>query len=375
MQEAERIIGLDALRVLVTFLGIVLHAGVAYMVHPPAYWITADSVRNISFDLLAFILHSFRNEVYFIIAGFCANLLFHKGLRYFIQSRIRYIVIPFVIFCPVMGMIIPMAAGYAPFSFIELQPYHLWSLYYLFIYYIVVVLGVKLSKKLNIDTTKINNYFVNIVQSKYRIWVLALFVLPPLAFMRTPIVDIAIGPPFAPIIIYYAFFFCFGWLLYLNQALFTVFSQHRIKFLVLAIILSIMLANSLAGENVFANGVHNPSLLFRYFCAVMTWLFIFSIFGIMQEKFQQPSKRMRYLADATYWIYIAHLPLIVLQQHILNQVSLPIPIKFVLIVIATTTVLLISYHYLVRPMSQRNWYLDEIRINWNKRSRVIREEL
>jgi peptidoglycan/LPS O-acetylase OafA/YrhL len=116
-------------------------------------------------------------------------------------------------------------------------------------------------------------------------------------------------------------------------------------------------------------------MLFRYFCAVMTWLFIFSIFGMMQEKFQQPSKRMRYLADATYWIYIAHLPLIVLQQHLLNQVSLPIPIKFMLIIMVTTTSLLLSYHYLVRPLSQRNWYLDEIRINWSKRSRVIRDEL
>jgi peptidoglycan/LPS O-acetylase OafA/YrhL len=57
----------------------------------------------------------------------------------------------------------------------------------------------------------------------------------------------------------------------------------------------------------------------------------------------------RYLADASYWIYLTHLPLVLALQGVVAPLGWPWFVKFPLIVTATLAVLLLSYHYLVRP--------------------------
>ncbi len=57
----------------------------------------------------------------------------------------------------------------------------------------------------------------------------------------------------------------------------------------------------------------------------------------------------RYLADASYWLYLAHVPIVFGLQAALMHVPLHWAIKFPLILAITMTVLLTSYHYLVRP--------------------------
>jgi glucan biosynthesis protein C len=57
----------------------------------------------------------------------------------------------------------------------------------------------------------------------------------------------------------------------------------------------------------------------------------------------------RYLADSSYWLYLAHLPIVFFLQAALALVPWHWTIKFPLILAIALTVLLASYHYLVRP--------------------------
>ena len=57
----------------------------------------------------------------------------------------------------------------------------------------------------------------------------------------------------------------------------------------------------------------------------------------------------RYLADASYWLYLAHLPIVFFLAAAFAKVPWHWAVKFPLILSITMTVLLASYHYLVRP--------------------------
>jgi peptidoglycan/LPS O-acetylase OafA/YrhL len=58
---------------------------------------------------------------------------------------------------------------------------------------------------------------------------------------------------------------------------------------------------------------------------------------------------LRYLSDSSYYIYLAHVPLLLFLQVAFATVPLHWTVKFPLILVIGLTVLLMSYHYLVRP--------------------------
>jgi peptidoglycan/LPS O-acetylase OafA/YrhL len=63
----------------------------------------------------------------------------------------------------------------------------------------------------------------------------------------------------------------------------------------------------------------------------------------------RPSRSVRYLADASYWMYIAHLPLVMALQTAWAHVAAPWWLKFAAVVLATCALLLWSYKLWVRP--------------------------
>jgi peptidoglycan/LPS O-acetylase OafA/YrhL len=64
--------------------------------------------------------------------------------------------------------------------------------------------------------------------------------------------------------------------------------------------------------------------------------------------FSGHSPRMRYVSDASYWFYLIHLPLTALIPASLMGTGLPVLVKFVIVLGATTVICWASYAYLVR---------------------------
>jgi surface polysaccharide O-acyltransferase-like enzyme len=83
--------------------------------------------------------------------------------------------------------------------------------------------------------------------------------------------------------------------------------------------------------------------------ATASWLLVFGLLGLFRRHFNHPSPTWRYLADASYWFYLIHLPVIFFIEIPLAPLALVWPIKVTLVGVATLAILLPSYHYLVRP--------------------------
>ena len=82
--------------------------------------------------------------------------------------------------------------------------------------------------------------------------------------------------------------------------------------------------------------------------ALFTWLMLFGLIGVYRRHFARPSATFRYLAGASFWLYLVHLPIVGLVQLDLLRVPIPNAAKFGLTWGFTMGLGLASYHVFVR---------------------------
>ena len=76
--------------------------------------------------------------------------------------------------------------------------------------------------------------------------------------------------------------------------------------------------------------------------------FIMLILSLFLKLCHAESKRMRYISDASYWVYIIHLPLTHFIPGLFHQSNMNVFIKFSISSIIITFICFASYHYLIR---------------------------
>ena len=81
---------------------------------------------------------------------------------------------------------------------------------------------------------------------------------------------------------------------------------------------------------------------------VYAWLMSFGLMGLFRDFFSQESKVMRYISDSSYWLYLAHLPLIIVAQAVMRSWPMPAFAKMILVCTLTSALLLASYQLCVR---------------------------
>jgi hypothetical protein len=84
---------------------------------------------------------------------------------------------------------------------------------------------------------------------------------------------------------------------------------------------------------------------------VYVWLMTFGLMGLFRSSFAGESKAMRYISDSAYWLYVAHLPLIMVAQSVVQSWPLPAIAKLAVVCAVTTAMLLASYQLFVRYTS------------------------
>ncbi|WP_160149358.1 acyltransferase family protein [Roseiconus lacunae] len=82
--------------------------------------------------------------------------------------------------------------------------------------------------------------------------------------------------------------------------------------------------------------------------ALYAWMMTFGSIGICRQLMSGENKRMRYVSDSSYWLYVAHLPLVLLAQWFVKEISIPSLFKFTGITIVVSVFLLMTYEYGVR---------------------------
>jgi peptidoglycan/LPS O-acetylase OafA/YrhL len=82
--------------------------------------------------------------------------------------------------------------------------------------------------------------------------------------------------------------------------------------------------------------------------ALAIWTTTFAVIGIALRFLAGFSAARRYLADASYWLYLIHMPIVMALQVAVSQLDWPWPVKFGGILLVALSVMFASYQLLVR---------------------------
>jgi peptidoglycan/LPS O-acetylase OafA/YrhL len=193
-----------------------------------------------------------------------------------------------------------------------------------------------------------------VVEGRLRVLVPALVTVPVLFAMTSWFVDTPLRwMPEWPILLYYFGFFTFGWMLYRHRDLVPSFGRGWVTNLVVANVVVFPLAlvvlfGGIEAERTGESGVFVWKLGAFATQALYTWLMVVGLWGAFLHLFARESAWARYMADASYWCYLASITPIVVFQFIVKDWELPGLVKWVLVTVATMTVLLASYEWCVR---------------------------
>ncbi|QDV46265.1 glucans biosynthesis protein [Stieleria neptunia] len=159
--------------------------------------------------------------------------------------------------------------------------------------------------------------------------------------------DTSIGLlPMPSVLAYYAVFFGFGAIYFDATGMQSDVEPvgWRSWFAVLASLL-VLFPIGLAIRSQHA-GLGNLASLFVQ--ASYAWLMTFGMMGVFRQLLSRQSQTMRYLSDSSYWLYLAHIPLIIYAQYWVRDYPLPPFLKFLIVCVFTSIVLLVSYQLLIR---------------------------
>lgn len=374
---AERLHALDAVRGFALVLGIFLHATMSFLPSDGATWVISDPQRSAPLAVAFFTLHIFRMTTFFIIAGFFARMLFHRrGLAGFARDRGKRIALPLVVgWLPVFALIVGATiagtliqyGGPPPFGPPpdDLNPpplpfplTHLWFLYLLVILYVLSLAGRAAIVAVDRDEALrglVDRWLALLVRGGVAPLLLALplaLALPGygrwMMWMGVPTPDNSLIPNL-PALIEFATAFVFGWVLQRQPDLLGAIQKWWPVHLAAALALTIALlaqAGLVATTTTSLPGVDRQLFAATYALAAWTWSFAF--IGLAMQFMSGFSAWRRYLADASYWLYLIHLPLVILLQGVAARFDAPAELKYALILLVAFPLMLASYQTMVR---------------------------
>lgn len=395
----ERLHALDAVRGFALLLGVIFHASMSFLPGPQA-WIVMDEQRSEAMAVTFFTLHIFRMTVFFVIAGYFGRLLLERrGLGGFVADRAKRILTPLVVFWPLMLAAIiailiwntietqgglpknaPPPPALTPTAF---PLTHLWFLWVLLLFYAAMLLLRGVGKLLDRGrhATRVTDALVGFL-ARNPVGPVMLAAPIGLAFWLKPDLMPWVGIPTpdqslipgAIAATAYGIAFAFGWLLQRQEGLIQAFTRRWTLHLGLAVVATTAAYLMVRGTPIFAR-LENEGLR-AAFCALYAlaiWTWTFAVIGAALTFLSGHSPARRYLADASYWIYIVHIPLVMALQVALRDVPLAWPIKYLLILAATLAPALITYELLVRHTFV-GWLLNGRRIPWRAKPRLKASE-
>ena len=98
---------------------------------------------------------------------------------------------------------------------------------------------------------------------------------------------------------------------------------------------------------------------------VATYASVLAVMGLALRFCAGRSAVRRYVADASYWIYIVHLPLVMAAQVWVQDWGWPWPAKLAAVIVGVLAVSFASYELLVRHSFMGRW-LNGRRIPWRR---------
>jgi glucan biosynthesis protein C len=298
------------------------------------------------------------------------------GARAFLRDRAKRIGIPLLAGWPVLFVLIVIAVivaaviangGKAPagkpptqgFGLFDFPLTHLWFLYVLALFYVAVAvlrpLAAAIDHRVNGALLRAIDATVSFLLHQWAPLLLAaplalaLYLQPYwLMWFGIPTPDKGFLPALSSMVAYGGAFL-FGWLAQRRDGVLALWERRWLVHLVLAIGMT-GACLSIAGFAPLLMPVPQGTvkLVYAICYSIGAWCWAFAMIGMAQRFLSGFSASRRYLADASYWIYLIHLPLIILLQGFASQLAWSWMIKFPLILIAAFALMLATYAWFVR---------------------------
>jgi len=380
---------LDAVRAFALLLGVFYHVAESFQEGVHTFWAIEDNSTSMALELFRYASHSFRLELFFLIAGFFAALVLAKrGLVPFVRNRLSRILVPlavgWAIIFPLLVLIWLTGAAksgnwdmvgvpedmrlmspamltvgfFATLAFLEkFDLTHLWFLHQLLVIYALVLLTRFAISKLPGEGAMLCNAFdrgFRRIASSW--WVVPVFMALSLPFLYmqggwsvdTPKESLIPDPDTTAL---FGLMFLVGWMLYRRPELLAPIARRWKAHLILGFLLVFptkFLVWHLYDLGLF-DDYRTPIRIGHYIMyGLMMWSFMLGFLGLFVRCRRGESRTWRYLADSSYWVYIVHLPLVVALQVWVAHWPVHWGPKFLLINLIAFPILYLSYHFLVR---------------------------
>ena len=386
----ERLHGLDALRAGALLLGVVLHASLSFF--PQQIWIVADDSRSVGAAGLFFAIHLFRMTAFFLIAGLFAHMMLaRRGWLSFAKDRVMRITAPLTAFWfPVMvgivgaliwtssmnGLVTPGAPPPPPptYDWTNFPLTHLWFLYVLTLFYAAVLILRAPLAMLDRDggwgrvvdriTGALIGPWTPVVLAAPL--ALALYLDPKwIAFFAVPTPDAGLVPHTGALV-GFGLAFGLGFLIDRRRDLLNRIAAWTPLFLAVAVVSGVAAYHLAGGPKIEPMAeLTDKKAIAAAVTALAVYSSAFTAMGLCLRFLSGHSAIRRYLADASYWVYILHLPLVMLAQVWVQDWAGPWWLKLGGVSLGVFAVCLITYELLIRHTFMGQW-LNGRRVPWRR---------
>ncbi|WP_020576782.1 acyltransferase family protein [Actinopolymorpha alba] len=363
---STRLHGLDALRGGALILGIVLHALIPFTVETP--WLVKDQDQSPVADVTNYVIHLFRMTLFLVLAGYFGRMMLtRRGVRRFLGDRLKRIALPLVVFWPVAVLPLallsllnlhvrnlPQPTDVPTDPLLMITPGHLWFLLILMECYLLMLavramaprlLGTHTVQRL---TTRATRTFT----APLGVMVVALPYAATLLLQNEPMTGGIAAPttilPDPISLISYFGAFTVGWCLQTDSN-----ALHRLSRPGAWIHLAVAAGTTALGW-VLLHHAAMPAITASVM-AIAAWSWVYALLGLCIQYLTRERASVRYLADASYWMYLMHLPLLVAIEIPLADLGWPIIAKLAVALTTTFLILLASYALMVRTTPIGRW--------------------
>jgi glucan biosynthesis protein C len=364
MPGSQRRHHLDAIRVSAILLLIPYHAA--------RYVQKGDGGAEIV-DAVVWFVHTWHMPLFFAISGFlAASALSRSTAVRQLRARFRRLGLPLAIgmltVVPLANLLVIGAAALWPrneklpakrelelANVFNLTPRHLW-----FIAYLLMISVLAIGLWLAIQRAPA---LAALLRRGFKAGISSPWGVPLLASLSAAILITKTGwvaggsasnslIPAPTLFVYYSFFFFFGWLLSDQAELIERLKRGAWLRLAAGVLIAVPAFLLFYDSGDFTGNVGTPGVLaeidaLRFYglftVGLVCWLTLFGIWGVLARHVREGSRALRYLSDASFWIYLVHIPFLVALQSSLAETDLAVPARWALTVGGTLALALGSY--------------------------------
>ena len=292
----ERLASLDNARATLLLLGVLFHASVfVYLYQKP------ESLGE--FLLVVYLhqfLHVFRMPAFFVIAGFFASYLLQtRGPNKFLRNRLQRIALPLLLFW------IPLVfanswtsqgawlTGRGTFDVLPIDFGHLWFLYFLILFCLVLWAFSSPLQKLLIKRVSPHLFLLFLAA--------ALPLIPGVFDQEGTLATSTRISPDPGLLLLYFLIFLSGALAYNQQELWLTFLRKRALWLFAVLLLSFTIFFVIQDWGLVGT---------RWIYAASVISGTYGVLGLFLRFATKQNKAFKFISDASYWLYLVHLPLV-----------------------------------------------------------------